>query len=245
MQGPACWGGSELAASQSTPPTLAAAFPPRRARLRPAGRTPAAETPPRRRATPRRRIAAAGQQPPGVVAMAERLANEDFQQPHARRDRTAQFAGAVDQDSPLLFPMPAVASRTASFTRGFCRLVISGINNQNYDSRFKAACGFATHRHPARQSPPVSCVNHQASATIFFSFPNTSLIIFPSDSASYPGVWHVNSMNRGRPAVNSAQDRTAAADVSTAATLRRAARGRNWADRESRRRSGCRVSLPA
>ena len=52
---------------------------------------------------------------PGVVALAERFADERFDEFHAGGDRAAQFARAVDEDSALLFPMPAIAEADGVF----------------------------------------------------------------------------------------------------------------------------------
>ena len=46
---------------------------------------------------------------PRIVAVAKRLADEYLQQFHPRGDCSPQFASAVDEDSPLLLPMPPIA----------------------------------------------------------------------------------------------------------------------------------------
>ena len=62
-----------------------------------------------------------GQQALCVVALAQRLANERFHEPHARGNRAVQFAGAVDEDSPLFLPVAPVAEPDGIFHTGVLR----------------------------------------------------------------------------------------------------------------------------
>ena len=111
-----------------------------------------------------------------------------------------ELAGAVDQDSPLLFPMPPVAQPHGVFHSRILQ------TRNHVDIWQQNRLRFRNARPPplGNRRPSLARIVNGC-ATIVSLASERFEHHLPSDSASYPGVWHVNSMNRGRPAVNSAQ----------------------------------------
>ena len=248
-------------------PASGEAFRPPRAGPRPAGRTPVSRTPARSRRATRRHSEA---MPPRPLLRLRSYTTVDRQRSprvSARRQSRARNSRAPSMRIRPCFSRCRLSrgTRTASFTRGFCRLVIIGVEGEERRGERGKGRGEKEKGRKTvtrRVSPITCCLSAIARPTAL----RLRWAIRPrrriagatgcrlhrrhgrAHRASYRALSPGSSRACGRSTAQTAGARpsargrpqAAAADVSTTARLHLAARGRSWADRGSGRHSGCR-----